>query len=891
MKTVCLLSLSMLLSAEAVRAEMPRTVSPELMSSWRAHLIDIDQSQTFETLSVADEFTRLPSSAYKTAGVYFITNSKGQVFSGINSGNSFDDPSGKQCIGEGYKLTKCDGTASDFCPYNNEYFKTCCDASYKYSKGSDTQASASIPGGDSSTTTPRLDGTVIGSSIGSSSELVGKAGKSACLYPQTYSDESCGGKYRCECKASSYPFSVCEEPQIKGDKCVDDRGTHYSSCACPVGRETAYGCETYYEAPCDTVCKTNYTDNCRNREGAQTPYGCETYFDDCPSKCEKAYPDNCRNRIDVPAPNGCKSYYSDCQSKCETAYTDNCHNRTGVDSSKFGCEKYFADCPSKCEKAYTDNCSKYTSVVDTCPGGATCTYYADCSSKVKSFTCPNGLEKLHNTCLLPSPVVYGDGTVSRELLSGKKPIAVVFDEAHRSAISLVEIKTDGKPAAQNQTTSSTEGVTPWANEMCNIPELESCPFSSAELCSTAMMFRIKRTECYANCAPDGKENTAKILAKTTCKGTYYAAEASYKFEPTGCSTDFCKAKEWFIPSAYEWAVIATNWSKLNSTLQILKSYNAMELRLVYNNKTPGRYYHSSTMRVRDNIVSSYIALVSGDGSNINAVRTTFKGYDTGTYAPVNGHRTRPAIKYNNASYVENCNKYTAVAEACPKFATCSYFYDCFDKIESFTCQDGLEKGDSKCLSSLPLLYGDGTVTKTILDEKPIGIVFDEDNRLAVALRDVLEDGSEGDRTLKWSNNAYDIPDLENCAMADGEDSTVVSCAVDGRQNTTAILNCGSACGGTPAATAANLYQPSLCTADFCKAGKWFLPSMRDLNNITLKGVNTVLEALAPLETKTMYSPWSSNEYDSAEVWHGSSSSYMFHYKKTSTNGVRPIVKY
>ena len=40
-------------------------------------------------------------------------------------------------------------------------------------------------------------------------------------------------------------------------------------------------------------------------------------------------------------------------------------------------------------------------------------------------------------------------------------------------------------------------------------------------------------------------------------------------------------------------------------------------------------------------------------------------------------------------------------------------------------------------ASLSVLYGDGTVSKEIITGKtPIGIVFDTDNRLAVALTDV-----------------------------------------------------------------------------------------------------------------------------------------------------------
>ena len=175
-----------------------------------------------------------------------------------------------------------------------------------------------------------------------------------------------------------------------------------------------------------------------------------------------------------------------------------------------------------------------------------------------------------------------------------------------------------------------------------------------------------------------------------------------------------------------------------------------------------------------------------------------------------------------------------------------------------------ESAQNQVVSVGAILYGDGTVASGLVTGKtPIGIVFDTANRLAVALTDINSSGSAGSSTMYWSTSYYDIPALGNC-------TDLTTCGVDGRANTTAILNCGSSCGTTPAATATNSYEPSGCSKDFCKKTKWFLPSMRDL--ITLYNaksyVNASLSLTASSGAKTLTESyyWSSTEYYSAGAW-------------------------
>ena len=191
-----------------------------------------------------------------------------------------------------------------------------------------------------------------------------------------------------------------------------------------------------------------------------------------------------------------------------------------------------------------------------------------------------------------------------------------------------------------------------------------------------------------------------------------------------------------------------------------------------------------------------------------------------------------------------------------------------------------------------ILGGDQLCYKDKLPDgvKPVGIVFDTTNKLAVALTDINSSSSAGSSTMMWATGYYDIPTLGNC-------TDLTTCGVDGRANTTAILNCGSSCGITPAATATNSYEPSGCSKDFCKKTKWFLPSMRDL--ITLYDAKSYVNASLSLTassgattlTESYY--WSSTEFSSDYAWIlNVHSGFRGSYGKSYNNiYVRPVVKY
>ena len=208
-----------------------------------------------------------------------------------------------------------------------------------------------------------------------------------------------------------------------------------------------------------------------------------------------------------------------------------------------------------------------------------------------------------------------------------------------------------------------------------------------------------------------------------------------------------------------------------------------------------------------------------------------------------------------------------------------------EDIKPVTCAVGSILGNDQ------LCYSPGTGTPDGV--KPVGIVFDTTNKLAVALTDINSSGSAGSSTMIWSANYYDIPALGNCTNI----MDLTTCGADGRANTTAILNCGSSCGLTPAATATNSYEPSGCSKDFCKKTKWFLPSMRDL--ITLHNAKSYVNASLSLTSSSGATAlkeggyWSSTEYSGNNAWLLRMDGRKSNTLKIINNQlyVRPVVKY
>lgn len=366
---------------------------------------------------------------------------------------------------------------------------------------------------------------------------------------------------------------------------------------------------------------------------------------------------------------------------------------------------------------------------------------ADCNGQI-TVKCPTDTSKIFcKKAAAPKPqtelpILYGDGTVSKDIISGKTPIGIVFDEAAKLAVSLVDIK-ESHPLGSKEMEWAT-------SSSCDVWGLVNCTYDYNDT-------------TVDSCSTDGRLNTYQILANgSSCNGRP-AASAVNRYKPTGCTHGLCGQNNWFLPSIKELSDIYKLKMQINASLALLSSFGAESLI--------DDYYWSSLER--NNYEAWGLAMSDGERNY----------FDKNSQ----DHYVRAVVYY----------------------------------------------GEQK--TAIPILYGDGTVSKNLISGKtPIGLVFDETNRLAMALTDVAPDGSAGDKVyIAWSNKSYDIPDLTNCK----EESTLTTCSPDGRSNTDKILACGSGCGGTPAATAVNNYQPTGCTKDFCKKSKWFIPSMRDLVNI------------------------------------------------------------
>lgn len=170
----------------------------------------------------------------------------------------------------------------------------------------------------------------------------------------------------------------------------------------------------------------------------------------------------------------------------------------------------------------------------------------------------------------------------------------------------------------------------------------------------------------------------------------------------------------------------------------------------------------------------------------------------------------------------------------------------FDQTKMF-CLDTITQN----LEVGAILYSDMTVTTGIVTGKtPIGVVFDTNKRLAVAI-------DQSSSTLTFGGYGTDIPSLVNCT------SEPLSCGTDGKANTAAIIAYGKSNGiSYPAAEYCNKY-----TTTGTKAGDWHLPSYAELKSIynAKSMINATLSLLGKSSLTESYY-WSSTEYGSYGSW-------------------------
>ena len=299
------------------------------VSQQYTHLIEASRNQTFEPMSGAGFGLSLPNrSNFQTASVQFIAGGRDLTF----EIPEFPDNSVANCKQFGYTLTSCStGNPSVFCPYNSAYFKECCDVRYKYDRAS-------------------------------------------CIYPNTVSGDSCGGKFMCYCDRSLYPITSCTAPMIPdGYGCVEEGVKYYDRCICP----------------------SQYNQTCTEQNQEGVGQGCTqngvTYYTSC--QCKSGYNMTCSDLGPVTPSDYCLKdgirYYRDCKT---------CENKCTLDKCPAGVFCEYEDCSQKycdigCATGYIEWCSKpetnctslgYTASASQCSNGyIACPYDA---SKVYCWT-------------------------------------------------------------------------------------------------------------------------------------------------------------------------------------------------------------------------------------------------------------------------------------------------------------------------------------------------------------------------------------------------------------------------------------------------------------------------------------------------------------------------
>ena len=318
-------------------------------SLWYTDLIGKNKSQALE-LKPMDNITPMP----KLAKVHFIVDD-GNTLGFNNIEQDFDHDNVNRCKSLGFKLTGNCGAnerASRYCPYDNGYYDQCCDLNFGYSKAE-------------------------------------------CSYPNTISGNSCGGKFKCYCDRSLYPYTAtsCPSPKIhNNDKCSEvvysngkaTTNVYYSDCLCPAswitcdssihqkgnGQACEYNGVTTY-ASC--ACETGYNLTC-DEFGPKSPMNyCflkgMKYYNDCKTEkdvCEslgythsKDNPCDSDSVIDAYCPKGSgNTYYS-----CKIDPNKYCQNR-GFSTS--ACGEFQTVSSEKCNVPGVGIQSQYRKCNHTC---------------------------------------------------------------------------------------------------------------------------------------------------------------------------------------------------------------------------------------------------------------------------------------------------------------------------------------------------------------------------------------------------------------------------------------------------------------------------------------------------------------------------------------------
>ena len=176
-----------------------------------------------------------------------------------------------------------------------------------------------------------------------------------------------------------------------------------------------------------------------------------------------------------------------------------------------------------------------------------------------------------------------------------------------------------------------------------------------------------------------------------------------------------------------------------------------------------------------------------------------------------------------------------------------------------------------------ILYSDKSCdSNVIVTKKPIGVVFDRENKLAIGLE-------QSPTPLDWSPDYFDVPGLSNAS------SSTVTADWQGKNNTRVALEyCKTNGKSCPAFEYVNSYK-----TEGTQAGDWYIPAMGELNAIygNKDVLNITLGKIGGTKFGTSFY-WSSTEYYTSNAWtlefyHGSVDLSL----KDFNNYVRPVLAF
>ena len=189
---------------------------------------------------------------------------------------------------------------------------------------------------------------------------------------------------------------------------------------------------------------------------------------------------------------------------------------------------------------------------------------------------------------------------------------------------------------------------------------------------------------------------------------------------------------------------------------------------------------------------------------------------------------------------------------------------------------GDEEDSSQTCNVGDILYSDKSCDPNVIaTKKPIGVVFDRANRLAIALDAVNKE---------WSVEYFDVPTLSNY-----DATSAIIADWQGKNNTRLVLEyCKTNGKSCPAFEYVNSYK-----TEGTLAGDWYLPALGELNAIygNRDALNMALGKIGGTELYGWY--WSSSESSHNVAWTQAfkSGTISDHYGKDYSDFVRPVLAF